>query len=276
MLATMAARDAPGGCHLGYQWSYSGKPVWYTGTPETERLFGLPRDDFRGATTVVPAWHRLLRERHWAFDPRLEALCDIVAQYDRGQLDAGEFYHQLGTPGAWLVLGPLGHPQTRPQVAAAAVSTPIDFTAGAHGRDGFVRWLPLRKVEPTGAVHLRGFFDWRHTDDAAADLVAMISAHDDIAGFLDIGWDDGIHIRLGEKTVLDRRQYPERGHGMLHRGASLFEERVPIVVPKGRRPLVVTSINLHDNWGFNIRFTDHDGLPLRGLQFSLPTSGVAP
>jgi len=72
------------------------------------------------------------------------------------------------------------------------------------------------------------------------------------------------------KIVFDRRSYPERGHGMVFKDRYLFEEAVPLHISKGEHRLGITSLNSHGLWGFNIRFSDHDGYPDKALGFSLP------
>jgi hypothetical protein len=256
-----------------YIWSFSGQPVWYLHTPELEQKYGLTKQAFEGADEAIPGWHRILAEKKKTSDPRIKKLISAVRSFDSGKRGCVELCSRLGTPAEWLVLGPLGNPFTHPQYSApGAIFRPVRLDEPIHGRDGVVRWFVFRSREPTGSVSLRAAFDWRATDDCSAHLLSEISSPDRVRAYMWIGWDDGIAVWINNKMVFDHRTYPKRGHGMLFRDRYLFEERVPVVVPKGKSRLAVTSINSHGVWGFAIRFTDKDGFPLEGLTFSLPSA----
>ncbi len=90
-----------------------------------------------------------------------------------------------------------------------------------------------------------------------------------VAGFLHVGWDDGIVIYLGDEIVFDQRNYPKRGKGMLFQDRSQFEKRVPVTIEKGRTRLSVNSINSHGNWLFSFRITDENDLPFKDVRFRL-------
>jgi len=91
-----------------------------------------------------------------------------------------------------------------------------------------------------------------------------------------LNWDDGIAVWIDNKLVFDHRAYPPEGHGLLFRDRYVFEERVPVVVPRGKSRLAATCINSHGSWGFAIRFTDAEGFPLEGLTFSVPARWSRP
>lgn len=262
-----------------YVWSFSGQPAWFQHTPEIEAKYGLAKQSYDGVDEVIPGWHRILAESKKALpsallqgsDARIKRLVRAVEEFDRGRIGCGELCDRFGTPADWLLLGPLGNPFTHPEYSAAdALLRPIRLDEAIHGRDGAVRWFVFRNHEPTGSVRLMPAFDWRNTDDCSVHAICMMSAPKELKGYIWINWDDGVVVWIGDKLVFDHRTYPERGHGLLYRDRYNFEERVPVVIPKGESRLAVTCINSHGQWGFNIRFADEDGFPLEGLRFSLP------
>lgn len=253
-----------------YTWSFSGAPVWYLHTPEIEEAYGLTRQNFVGAEEAITGWHRILSGHRQTDDPRIARLIDVVARFDRGEIGCAELCSRLGTPGEWLILGPLGNPFTHPAYSAPnALFQPIG-NEPVHGRDGAVRWFVFHSYEPLGSVRLQAAFDWRATDDCAAHAVCTIRAPREIEGFLWLNWDDGAAVWINDELVFDHRTYPPEGHGLLFRDRYLFEERVAVSIPQGESRLAVTCINSHGAWGFNMRFTDADGFPLDDVTFGLP------
>jgi hypothetical protein len=252
-----------------YIWSFSGQPVWYVPTPDIEQEYRLGKPAFEGAEEAIRGWHRILSEKKPAEDPRIKRLVDSVHEFDAGRIDAERLCGRLGTPCDWQFLGPLGNPFTHPRYSApGAVVGAIRPDVPIQGRDDAVRWFVFRNCDPVGSVRLRAALDWRNTDDCSAHLVAVMSSPEEHRGCLCLGWDDGIAVWFDDRIVFDRRTYPKRGHGMLFKDRFLFEERVPVVIPKGRTRLNVTSINSHGVWGFSLRFTDSDGFPFEDLTFS--------
>ncbi|MCG3200001.1 MAG: hypothetical protein GHCLOJNM_04530 [bacterium] len=252
-----------------YIWSFSGQPLWFEWSPEIEKEFGLSKPSYPGIEEVAPGWHSILRDRTVTADPASLKLIEAVREYDHGKLARGELCDRFGTPGEWLVLGPLGNPYLNPAFSAPnAPLGDIRPDLPLHGRDGVVRWFKFEGTEPTGSVRMNALFEWRATDKASAHLVTWVEADEEQAGVLNVGWDDGIVVRIGEQTVFDRAKYPERGHGLLFRDRYDFEEQAPVVIPKGKTRVSVTSINSHGSWGFNLRFTDEKGHPLEGLRFT--------
>ena len=258
-----------------YMWSFSGKAVWYRHTPEIEQRYGLVKQDFQGANEAIAGWHEILADKKKTSDSRIAKLVEAIRAFDAGQLDCAGLCDRFGTPGDWLILGPLGNPFTHPAYSApGALSNPTRSGEPLHGRDGVVRWFVFHNYEPLGSVRLQAAFDWRATDDCAAHLVCDIRSPKETPAQMCVNWDDGIAVWIDDKLVFDRRTYPPEGHGLLFRDRFLFEERVPVVISKGKSRLAVTCINSHGSWGFAIRFTDADGFPLEGVRFSVPAECV--
>jgi len=254
-----------------YVWSFSGQPVWYLHSAEIERKYGLQEQAFKGAQEAISGWHRILLEKRKVADPGIKRLIRAVKEFDRGKINCAQLCSRFGTPGDWLVLGPLGNPFTHPEYSApGAVFRPIRSDEAINGRDGVVHWFPFHNYEPLGSVRLMAAFDWRSTDDCSAHLVCTVSARKPVRAYMWMNWDDGVEVWLSGRTIFEHRAYPKQGHGLLYRDRYLFEERVPVVIPKGESRLAVTCINSHGSWGFNIRFTDKDGFPLEGVTFSVP------
>lgn len=254
-----------------YVWSFSGQPIWYQHTPELEAEFGLQKQTFDGADEAIPGWHRILASKRKNTDRRIANLVEAVESFDRGEMDSARLCDRFGTPGDWLILGPLGNPYTHPAYSApGALHRPIRLEGPIQGRDSVVRWFVFRNREPLGAVRLQAAFDWRSTDHSSAHAVATIRSERQVKAHLWLNWDDGIAVWIAGRLVFDHRTYPPQGHGLLYRDRYLFEEHAPVVIPKGESRLAVTCINQRGSWGFNLRLTDEGGFPLKGVTFSLP------
>lgn len=254
-----------------YTWSYSGAPVWIPVSPELSIEYGLPLAGFQGAEEAILGWHAILRDKKRTEDPGLLRLAGYVEQFDSGALSPAEFCGALGTPGDWLLLGPLGNPFVYPAFAAQDLPRgPIDFDAPVHGRDGLVRWYPFHNYEPLGAVRLREAMDWRGINEQSTLLSTLVVAEQESDAYLWFNWDDGAVVYLNQEVVLDRAVYPPKGHGLLYQDRYLFEEHIPISLKQGENLLTIVSINAKGSWGVNARIGDVNGFPLEGISFKLP------
>lgn len=254
-----------------YVWSFSGNPVWHPYTPAIREQYGLADSPFPEADSVIAQWHAILSDKVRAEEPALCRLIQEVRRFDRGELAAPELCAALGTPGEWLVLGPLSNPLSTPAFAAPhALLRSVAPHEVVAGRDGVARWTPFRNYEPVGGVRVMAYFDWFKTDMASVQLISDIVSVAEQDGILHLGWDDGAAVWLNGDLVLDRQTYPERGHGAFFRDRYDFEERVAVALRQGRNRLAVLCINQRGHWGVNVRLTDREGWPLAGVTFSLP------
>jgi len=253
-----------------YIWSFSSAPIWYVHSAHLERKYGLKKPDLKRHDIDVRQWHRILADKPAMKLPRLENLAGSIEAFDRGRLSPEELCDAFGTPGRWWVLGMLGNPRTRPEHAAEeAVSRPVDSHTPYHGRDGAVRWFAFDNLDPRGIVSCVYLFDWRNTDDASAHFSSFIRSPEAKRACLNVGWDDGLLVRLGDRVVVEEADYPPEGHGFLHHDRYCFERKVPVRIPEGRTRLTVTSLNSHGNWLFSLRITDRGGIPFQDLRFRL-------
>lgn len=132
--------------------------------------------------------------------------------------DGDALCDRFGTPGQWLVLGPLANPFVAPAFAAPrAVHGPLDGQTPVYGRDGIVRWFRFASRNPLGEVQLRAAFDGFKTDNASVHLVSNIRAVEAKKACLWLNWDDGIRVWINGKLVADHLRYPERGHSAARR-----------------------------------------------------------
>jgi hypothetical protein len=257
-----------------YVWSFTAFPVWGPSDPDEAEGWGLPKPPFPSAREAIAGWQEVLADRGAPADGRLARLLGAVRDFDRGRINSGDLCSRFGTPGEWLVLGPLDNPNTKPLYTALSAANGPRTPHEAHqGRDGVVRWFRFRSLDPLGQVRLRNAFGNRATDDCSVHMVCDMIAAKETRGFLWLNRDDGAVVRLNGAVVADRSAYPARGHGLLYRDRDLFEDRVPVTIPRGRSRLSVTSINSHGAWGVTLRFADEDGFPLPGLRFE---TGRAP
>jgi len=205
-----------------YIWSYSDKPVWYLHTPELEAKYGLTRQVFDGAEEAISGWRQILPEKRDVHDARIRRLMSAISEFDRGAIDCAELCSRFGTPGDWLVLGPLGNPFIQPEYSATnAIHRPIRFDEAIHDRDGVVRWFVFHNYEPLGSVRLRAAFDWRRTDDCSVHLAAVISAPEELEGYL---W-------LEENTRFELDLTPVNNHLA---GAGAEGVSIGMLIPRGK------------------------------------------
>lgn len=253
-----------------YIWSYSGSPVWVVPTPENAERYGF-KPAFEGAQDVVRSWQNILTDRSAPIEPRIKKLVKVVAAYDKGRMDGAGFCERFGTPPDWMVLGYLDNPFVRTAFSAPmAWKAPFDFNTPVQGRDNAVHWFRFMNRDPLGAIRPRVAFDDRSTDKCSIHLVCTVSVQKETPAFFWCNWDDGAIIRLNDTVILDRSKYPERGHGLYYKDRYMFEEKVPVTVPKGESTLSITSYNSHGSWGVNLRIGDEEAYPIEGLRFGLP------
>jgi hypothetical protein len=253
-----------------YIWTYSGNPSWYLYSPALEKKYGLKKQNLVQPDIDLKDWHRILQERITVTAGPMKKWVDYIKAYDRGEIGNEAFCNIFGTPGHWLVLGPLGNPRTKPQFAAStAFWEPINPGITWHGKKGLVRWFEYANMDPRGITGCRTVFDNRDTDDVACHFVSYIFSDSEQQGYLQYGWDDGLIVFWDKQQIIDESNYPVRGHGWLFQDRYAFEKRVPVTIKKGRSQLSLHSLNSHGGWMFSVRFTDADGYPLPGLHFDV-------
>ena len=256
-----------------YIWSYTGAAAWLIPDDEIEVKPGRGAAAFEGAQEAVTGWHDILKSEIRETDNRMLDLFDQIRQFDAGEIDGRSLCTKFGTPPEWLVLGILGNPHTNPsRTAMHALDRPITPEEICFGRDGAVRWFPAATRDPRGIVDCRRIFDAIHIDNAAALLVTWVESPAEQEAVLNLGWDDGLQLWIGDNLVFDRPDYPEIGHGATWCDRYLFEEKTPVTIPAGRTRIAAHSINLHGTWQFQIRFTDVNGYPLKDLKFGIDSS----
>lgn len=254
-----------------YIWSFSAAPVWYVPQPEYESRYGLKAQPFENAAAVVTQWHQILMDKRPGVFGKEKGLLKSIGQYRKGRISYPELCGRFGTPADWMLLGPLVNPFTQPGFGPVAYApNSVDRFNAYQGRDTAVHWFPFHSYDPMGSVSLRAAFEWRNTDNSSVQAVTLVKSPQAQEAVLHFGWDDGAVIWLNDKIVFDRRSYPERGHGMQFRDRYLFEEHLPLILPKGVNRLRVACINLKGVWGFALRVTGKDGFPLDDVTFALP------
>ncbi len=254
-----------------YLWSFSAAPAWYVPSPELEQRYGLKPQSFEHAGDVLRQWHEILADKTPGKFDREKPLMQAIHRYHDGKLSYSELCGRFGTPADWMLLGPLANPFTAPKYAAPVYAlNEVDPFAAFYGRDGMVRWFPFHNYEPMGSVSLRAAFEWRATDNASVQAFTCMTAPRREEAVLHFGWDDGAVVWFNDRIVFDKRDYPEKGHGMQFQDRYLFEEHVPLTIPKGTSSLRVACINSRGVWGFSLRITGKDGFPIKGVKFHLP------
>ena len=253
-----------------YIWSFTANPVWVVPTPENTQRYGF-KPSFEGSPDVVLAWQRILTEPSMPLEPRITKLLKMVSAYDKGRFDGAEFCTRLGAPPDWMVLGPLDNPFVRKAFSApSAWKAPFNFDAPVQGRDSVVRWFRFPNREPLGTIRLRAAFQDRATDNNSVHLVCTVIARKETPAFFWFDRDDGAVVRINDDVIIDRAEYPERGHGMHFSDRYMFAEKIPVTIPKGESRLAITSYNAKGSWGVNFRIGDEDAYPIKGIRFGLP------
>ena len=255
-----------------YIWSFTACPVWVVPTPENAQRYGF-KPTFEGASNVILGWHRILTEPSVSLEPRINKLIKTVAAYDKGRFDGAEFCTRFGTPPDWMILGYLDNPFVRKAYSApTAWKAPFDFDVPVQGRDSVVRWFRFQNREPLGNIRLRAAFQDRATDNCSVHLACTVIASKETPAFFWFDRDDGAVVRLNDDVIIDRAEYPARGHGMHFNDRYLFAEKFPVTIPKGESRLSITSYNAKGSWGVNFRIGDADAYPIQGIRFGLPKS----
>lgn len=261
-----------------YLWSFSGQPVWFVPTDGIRNQYGIGAN-YPDAETFIPGWHDVLRDKTpygsapFA-DARMTRLFAKTREYDLGNIDADDLCEALGTPGSWWTLGLLSNPHAdRARAAEHAWHDNPNPQAVYFGLNGAVRWYLWKTHDPRGVVNCRYLHDHLFTNDASMHLVTWIRSERACDAVLNIGWDDGIVVRIGEDEVFNRAEFPPVGHGAQFLDKYQFEEHVHIRIPSGQTRLSVTSINgdapwKFNAWLFNLRITDVEGYPIDGVRFS--------
>jgi hypothetical protein len=257
-----------------YIWSFTSSPIWYAPKPDLEKKYGLNPLPIDNAAEVVKQWHEILEDKTPGEFDQEKQLMTALRQYHNGRISFSRLCDRFGTPADWMLLGPLANPFTQPAYASPVYSmNGVDSSKAQQGRDSAVHWFPFHNYDPMGAVSLRAAFDWLNTDNSALQAVTLVKSRHEQEATLHFGWDDGAVVWLNDAMILDKRSYPENGHGMQFCDRYLFEEHVPIIIPKGTSLLRVSSINLKGIWGFALQITDRNNHPIKDLEFSLPKSG---
>ena len=252
-----------------YVWSYSGAPVWFKPGPEAERC-GL-----KAAPAIAPViceWRGILAGQDTPADPRVLRLLDNMRAYDSGCISFAQFCDRFGTPASWMTLLPMKNPfDANPGASVDAFSLPPLQASPLEGRNGPLTWKKFDNYEAMGAVSATRPMDWVNTDNACGYWACDVIAAGETPVVLHLNWDDGAVFWLNGNVVMDRSQYPERGHGTLFKDRYIFEETVQVNLPAGKSRLGVANPNAFGQWGFSFRITGPDGFPLPDLRFEVPS-----
>jgi hypothetical protein len=252
-----------------YMWSFTATPYYYVHTPELEQKYKLPKQAQKYADIDVRDWHRILAEKPVIAESEpLHRQVQAMRRWDRGETGAVEMCDSFAAPQQWWLLGLTGSLRNAPHLAAMrAAIGPIRPFESHIGRDIGMHWVPLDSLNPMATTNLRYYYGYRGTDDSGAHLTTFIHSPRARKGYLDIGWDDGVRVYLGDKIVLDALEFPAQGKGMIRNDSLLIEKRIPVEIPAGRTRLTVTAMNTKGLWIYCIRFTDEQGVPLPDLKF---------
>jgi hypothetical protein len=252
-----------------YMWSFTATPYYYQYTPELEQKYKLPKQTQKYADIDVRDWHRILVEKPVIVpDDPLYRQVRAMRRWDRSEISAVEMCDSFAAPQQWWLLGLTGSLRHAPHLAAMRAATgPIRPFESHIGRDIGIHWTPLDSLNPMATTNLRYYYGYRGTDDSGAHLATFIHSPRAQKGFLDIGWDDGMRVYLGDKIVLDALDFPPKGKGMVRNDSLLIEKRIPVDIPAGRTRLTITTMNATGLWIYCLRFTDEQGVPLPDLKF---------
>ncbi len=252
-----------------YMWSFTITPYYYVHTPELEQKYKLPKQTQKYADVDVRDWHRILLDKPVIppTDP-LYRQVRAMQRWDRNEISAAEMCDSFAAPQQWWLLGLTGSLRNAPHLAAMrAAIGPIRPFESHLGRDVGMHWVPLDSLNPMATTNLRYYYGYRGTDDSGAHLSTFIHSPRAQKGYLDIGWDDGVRVYLGDKIVLDALEFPANGKGMIRKDSLLIEKRIPVEIPAGRTRLTLTTMNVKGLWIYCVRFTDEHGVPLPDLKF---------
>lgn len=165
-----------------------------------------------------------------------------------------------GVVPTWYVIGPYDDPEKAILEAVYPPEREVDLNASYAGKGGPVHWIKrASQAGVVGLVELYGAQNYTaNTVAYATCTVLSLREHDAI---MKVGSDDDIVIWLDDIEVW-------RHEGM--RGLTRDEDSVPVVLGTGATRILVKVYNRTGMWGFSMRLTDRQGLPLARVQFFPP------
>jgi len=167
-----------------------------------------------------------------------------------------------GVVPAWYVLGPFEDVEGKRLDAVFPPDQGVDLDASYPTKFGAARW---RVRETTcGVLGLSNFYGAHRSVENCLDYaVCDVTSPAEQKVQMRIGSDDDACLRLNGAEVY-------RFEGV--RGVEYDQDVVPVTLPAGTSRIEAKIYNRAGMWGLFMRFTDLDGRPLEGLQFS-PAAG---
>jgi hypothetical protein len=175
----------------------------------------------------------------------------------------GFYRHSSEVPGmvpAWNIIGPFDASSDPSLDAVFPPDEGVHLGAEYPGKGIRASWREYPAYAATiGFVEIYGHVDY--VKECMAYAACTVTSPEARAAQIRFGSDDDALVRLAGEEVW-------RHDGF--RGVHLDSDIVPVELPKGDAEIVVKIYNREGQWGFFLRFTDEDGRPLKGLQFSPP------
>ncbi len=278
-MMTTARSRVPGIPFVGIYQAFDGRPASTgQGVPTGEQLREQLEDFVReGASGLVAYWLGNDKLPGWA---TLSELGTTVLAANREALDTGGLMvrpetdsmrarriqsvgHWVqpkpfdGAVPAWYAVGPFEDTEGKLLESSFPPDTSIDLNAVYPVKDGKAMW---RVRETTcGTLGLTNIYGHRALKNAVVYLYCDVTSPAEQQVQMRVCTDDDGLVLLNGKEVY-RHEGP--------RGLDYDKDIVPITLPAGTSRIVVKVYNRAGMGGVYMRFTNTDGLPLRGLTFT--------
>ena len=198
-------------------------------------------------------------------NPTIQLLANVaLAEYYRehDQPDKAEDYmNKTGfiAENAWSIIGPFNNPDgigyNKAYISEDA--TQIDMTAKYDGVDGQIGWEKRTDDTFDGFVDLDTIFGSKINWGTAYARIT-VTAPDEREAQIRLGSDDQAKIWLNGEEVFT---YGES------RSAAIDQNAIPVTLKAGENSILVKVCDEIGFWGFYLRLTDTDGVPLTDLAF---------
>lgn len=212
----------------------------FAGPKEEVEVGLMPADIYQSAPI------RTIRDQVWAIGEGIWRGEDV---------DARSIW---GTQTEWLILGPFPNMDKQAFHTAFPPELNLDLGATYEGVGKQIGWEHRIPSDTRAAVNLAKMIE--PSEEVCAYALAWVESATEVSAQIRAGANDQWKIWVGGKLVFDCEA---DGRMILDR------EIIPIVLPKGRTPVLVRICNNKKDWGFILRITDAVGSPIPGLVWGM-------
>lgn len=173
----------------------------------------------------------------------LQHLGDVELDFDLSD--------RLGFVRSWKIVGPFPWDEDDGFTVTHVDQPDVDLDATYTVDDEELRWERVRTEDVAGHINLMGVVG-PHTH-CAAYAWTTVHVEEEIDVILQIGSDDGVKAWVNGEAVHEHN---------IDRGVSLDADQAPATFQEGENEILMQITQNLGGWGFCLRLTDADGMPL--------------